>query len=36
MHHMVSVSLASGTINHVYNGQGNTVGNGNMTSYFGN
>jgi len=36
MHHMVSVSLASGSISHIINGTGGSVGNGNMTSYSSN
>jgi hypothetical protein len=35
MHHMMTVSLASGQISHIDNGNGNTVGNGNMTAYSG-
>jgi hypothetical protein len=36
MHHMMIVSLASGQIAHVFNGQGGAVGNGaGMTSYSG-
>ena len=36
LHHMVTVSLGSGTIAHIVNGQGDTVGNGNMTSFSDN
>jgi hypothetical protein len=33
MRHMMTVSLASGTIQHIVNYTGNTVGNGNMTAF---
>ncbi|APR79038.1 Endo-1,4-beta-xylanase A precursor [Minicystis rosea] len=33
MNHMVSVSLASGQILHIYNGTGGTVGNGTQTAF---
>ena len=33
VHHMVTVSLASGTIAHIINGTGSTVGSGNMTAF---
>ena len=33
MHHMVTVSLAAGTIQHIVNGTGGTVGNGTMTAF---
>ena len=33
MHHMVTVSLASGSITHIINGTGGTVGNGTMTAF---
>jgi hypothetical protein len=36
MHHMVTVSLASGSISHIVNGTGGGVGNGNQTSYSSN
>ena len=31
--HLVSVSLASGQIQHIYNGGGGTVGNGTQTAF---
>jgi hypothetical protein len=33
MAHMMTVSLSSGEITHIINGEGDTVGNGNMTAY---
>jgi hypothetical protein len=33
MHHMVSVSLASGQIVHIIDGTGGSVGNGTMTAF---
>jgi hypothetical protein len=33
MNHLVSVSLASGQITHIYNGTGGTVGNGTQTAF---
>lgn len=36
LHHMVTVSLASGTIRHIVDGTGGAVGNGTMTAYSGN
>jgi hypothetical protein len=36
LHHMVTVSLASGTIQHIIDGTGGAVGNGTMTAYSGN
>jgi hypothetical protein len=36
MRHMVTVSLASGSITHIVNGTGGTVGNGAMTAFSGN
>ena len=36
LHHMVTVSLASGTIQHIANGTGGTVGNGTMTAFSSN
>ena len=35
MHHMVSVSLAAGSITHIVNGTGGSVGNGTMTAFSG-
>jgi hypothetical protein len=36
MHHVMTVSLASGSITHIINGTGASVGNGTMTSYSNN
>jgi hypothetical protein len=36
LHHMVTVSLASGSITHIVNGTGAAVGNGTMTAFSGN
>ncbi len=36
MHHMMTVSLASGTIAHIVNDTGGTVGNGTQTAFSGN
>ena len=36
MHHMVTVSLAAGSITHIVDGTGGSVGNGTMTSFSGN
>ena len=36
LHHLMMVSLASGSITHVVNGAGGSVGNGTMTSFFPN
>ena len=36
MQHMMSVSLASGSITHIFNGTGGSVGNGTMTSFSSN
>ena len=35
LHHMVTVSLAAGSITHIVNGTGATVGNGTMTAFSG-
>ncbi len=36
MHHMVTVSLAAGSISHIIDGTGGSVGNGTMTSFSSN
>ena len=36
MHHMVTVSLASGSITHIIDGTGGSVGSGTMTAFSGN